>query len=93
MWDRLAVQTSLLDGISADDHGNLYVGERTQSCVLVLSAGGEFICSFGNSKGVKMLDAPHGVCVSGEYVYVTDWVKHNVSVFTTAGEHVTTFGE
>ena len=33
------------------------------------------------------------MCVSGQYVYVTDFGNHNISVFTTEGEYVTSFGE
>ena len=33
------------------------------------------------------------VCVAGQFVYVADNWKHCVSVFTTKGEHVTTFGQ
>ena len=32
------------------------------------------------------------MCVSGQYVYVSDLDKHCVSVFTAAGVHVTSFG-
>ena len=34
-----------------------------------------------------------GVCVSGQYVYVTDITIHCVSVFTTDGVYVTSFGQ
>ena len=29
------------------------------------------------------------VCVSGQYVYVSNWDGHNISVFTTQGQYVT----
>ncbi len=41
---------------------------------------------------MKKLNKPRGVCVSGQYVYVTNHYGHNVSVFTTEGEYVTSFG-
>ncbi len=33
------------------------------------------------------------MCVSGQYVYVTNYYGHNVSVFTTEGDYVTSFGQ
>ena len=35
---------------------------------------------------MNRLNDPHGVCASGQYVYVSNDDGHNVSVFTTAGE-------
>ena len=32
------------------------------------------------------------MCVAGQYMYVTDIDLHNVSVFTTEGAYVTSFG-
>ena len=79
--------------LTHDDHGNLYASVAN-SCIQVLSKDGEFLYSFGcDGNGVNKLCKPHGVCVSGQYVYVTDFGNHNISVFTTEGEYVTTFGE
>ena len=33
------------------------------------------------------------MCVAGQYVYVTDNTADRISVFTTEGGHVTTFGQ
>ena len=80
-------------GVSSDEHGNLYVSDYVKSCVHVFS-NGEFLHSFGcGEDGEKVLNGPYGVCVAGQYVYVADHKKHCVSVFTTKGEHVTTFGQ
>ena len=80
-------------GVSSDGHGNLYVADCGKSCVHVFS-NGEFLHSFGcGEDGEKVLSRPHGVCVAGQYVYVVKYGKHCVSVFTTKGEHVTTFGQ
>ena len=80
-------------GVSSDEHGNLYVSDNDKSCVHVFS-NGEFLHSFGcGEDGEKVLSDPRGVCVAGQYVYVANYGKHCVSVFTTKGEHVTTFGQ
>ena len=79
-------------GVSSDDHGNLYVSDYDKSCVHVFS-NGEFLHSFGCGKdGEKVLSHPHGLCVAGQYVYVVNWGKYCVSIFTTKGEHVTKLG-
>ena len=73
--------------LTHDDHGNLYVSV-VNSCIQVLSKDGEFLYSFGcDGNGVNKLYEPRCVCVSGQYVYVTDF--DNISVFTTEGEYVT----
>ena len=81
-------------GVCADNHGNLYVTDYAKSRIHVFSNDGVFLRLFGrDGNGVERLNSPHGVCVSVQYVYVANYSGHNVSVFTTAGDHVTTFGE
>ena len=59
----------------------------------VISKDGVILRSFGcDRNGVKILNRPDGICVSGQFVYVTNIHGHNVSVFTTAGDYVTSFG-
>ena len=83
----------IFKGVSADNHGNLYFTDSTNDCIQVFSNDGSFLRSFGSdSNGVKRLDFPYYVCVSGSYVYVTN-DSHYVSVFTTAGDYVTSFGQ
>ena len=80
-------------GVSSDEHGNLYGSDHDKSRVHVFS-NGEFLHSFGcGEDGEKVLLCPRGVCVAGLYVYVVNYGKHCVSVFTTKGEHVNTFGQ
>ena len=81
-------------GISADNHGNLYVTDFTNDCIQVFSNDDVFLRSFGrDSNGLERLYRPYYVCVSGHYVYVTNSSRHYVSVFTTAGDYVTSFGQ
>ena len=80
--------------VSSDGHGKLYVGATSHSCIQVLSKGGEFLHSFeSDENGVNKLSNPRGVCVAGQYVYVTDYSNNNISIFTTEGEYVTSFGQ
>ncbi len=77
--------------ISTHLHSNIYVTDYHEY-IRVFSKEGVFLHSFGcDSNGVKRLERPYGVCVSGCYVYVTDFDGDNVSVFTTSGDYVTSF--
>ena len=79
--------------LSPDSHGNLYVTDYYRSVIRVFSIDGDLLRSFGcDEGGVKKLKRPLGVCVAGQYVYVTDGGLYNVSVFTTEGAYVTSFG-
>ena len=79
--------------LSSDSHGNLYVTDWDKSMIRVFSNDGVLLRSFGcDSNGVKGLNKPRGVCVSGQYVYVSNEGGY-VSVFTTAGHYVTSFGQ
>ena len=80
--------------ISSDEHGNLYVCNETKSCANVYTNDGQLLHSFGcDEDGVKKLNRPRGVCVSGQYVYVSNYDNPNISVFTTQGQYVTSFGQ
>ena len=81
-------------GISSDEGGNLYICDSGKSCVHVFSNGGAFLRSFGQGgDGVEKLICPWGVCVAGQYVFVSEHTGQRLSVFTTEGEHVTTLGQ
>ena len=80
--------------ISSDSGGNLFISDMDHSCIRVLDKAGTLLRSFGcDTKSMKRLLQPRGVCVCGQYVYVSDWGSHSVIVFTTAGEYVTLFGQ
>ena len=80
--------------LSSDNHGNLYVIEYGKSMIRVFSNDGVLLRSFGcDDNGMNRLNYLYGVCVSGQYVYVSNDYGHNVSVFTTAGHYVTSFGK
>ena len=76
--------------ISVDIHQNLYVSDINNFCVHVFTNRGVYIRSIGHEK--EELKKPWGLCLHGQYVYITD--KTNcVFVFTTHGEFVTSFGQ
>ena len=70
-------------GLCSDEHSNVYVCDFNRLPVQVFS-------NDRDRDGVKKLNGPHDVCVSG---HVTNYHGHSVSVFTTNGDYVTTFGQ
>ena len=88
----IGVHNSKMHGLCPDSHQNVYACDSKNSCIQVFSKGGELLRSFGsNENGIKRLQWPYGVCVAGQYVYVTDDVC-KIFVFTTEGYYVTSFG-
>ena len=87
-------KSGMFASISSDEHGKLYVSDRENSCIVVFNGGGQFLRSFGcDENGIKKINSPWGVCVSGQFVYVSSWDSNDISVFTTLGEYVTSFGK
>ena len=82
-------------GISSDDNNNLYVSDYERECVHVFSNSGEFLHSIGHDQGGDDMNLRgfSGVCVVGQYVHVTECDSACVSVFTTEGGYVTSFGQ
>ena len=83
--------------ISADSHSNIFVTDRDKQCIRAFSQHGDPLQSFNfDRNGINVLTRPLGLCVSGQFIYVCnngcDNDNHNVSVFTTEGVYVTTFG-
>ena len=83
-----------LTGIASDNYGNVFTTDHTNNCIQVFSNDGVLLRSFGcDENGVKKLSSPSGICVSGQYVYVSNITSHCVSVFTTDGVYVSSFGQ
>ena len=80
-----------VNDISVDIHQNLCVSDTINSCVHVFSIDGVHFHFIGHEK--EELKKPIGLCVHGQYVYVTDVNSQCVFLFTTDGEYVTSFGQ
>ncbi len=79
--------------ISSDEYGHVYAVDSSR--VQIFNNLGSFVRSFGFDKereGLDALKSPSGICVSGQYVYVTDSTEHNITAYTTDGEYVCSFG-
>ena len=69
--------------LSVDKATNqIFVNESVKGYVSIYSAEGEFIKSFGG----EQLNCPYGICVSGEFVFVTDEGNKSVFKFDKTGE-------
>ena len=71
---------------------NLYA-TASDNLVHVFSKDGSLLRTIGcDDTGVNRLNGPTDVCTSGDHVYVSNYDGHDVSVFTTSGDYVTSFG-
>ncbi|RIK40591.1 MAG: hypothetical protein DCC58_13660 [Chloroflexi bacterium] len=74
-------------GIDVDDNGNVYVADIFR--VQVFSSTGEFLRSFADEDDDAPVDTPLGLEVRGNRVYSS---SNSVSVYSTAGEYLTSWG-
>ena len=78
--------------IDFDTQGNIYILDYSKHQVLMFSESGHYLHHFGQKgQGEGELNCPYGLCVSGDYVYVTEY--NRISVFRTSGEFVHSFGK
>ena len=77
--------------IAFDDANNLYVTEWGNHRVQVLTTEGQFLRAFQQKTNGQILHHPWAIAVdSSNTVYVSE--SHCVSVFTSQGTYITTFG-
>ena len=77
--------------LDLDTKGNIGLNKDQ---VLVFNEDGKYLHQFGQKgQGKGELNEPEGLCISGDYVYVTEWGNSCVSVFHTSGEFVHSFGK
>ena len=74
-----------------DSDGNVYVADEINSRVQVVSPHGQHLRNIGSNSGELAL--PSSVAIHRGKVFVTDLEGHSVSVFTTAGKFVASFGD
>ena len=87
------IETTGIQGCSLalDGDSKLYICDAVSHRIHILSDQGECLDSIGNKPGLG-LQTPHFVCIDGNLVYVTEYKGHCVSVFTTSGKFLTSFG-
>ena len=90
----VGANNTTLCGLCPDSQQTVYVSDYDNSIIQVYSKDGELLRSFGcDENGGRRLESPWGVCVAGQYVYVTDIGAHKIVVFTTEGDYVTSCGD
>ena len=78
--------------VAFDDTGHVYVVDYYNHRVQKFSPRGEPLMTFGSfTAATGKLAYPNGIHISRQFVYVTDGTP-SVSVFTTNGEFVASFG-
>ena len=79
--------------IDFDAQGNIFILDSDKHQLMVFSVNRQYLRHFGREgQGEGELSRPRGLCVSGDYVYVTE-LFNRVSVFHTSGEFVHSFGK
>ncbi|KAK8781286.1 hypothetical protein V5799_017377 [Amblyomma americanum] len=91
------------ESICVDNAGRIYVCDTCNHRIQVLDHDGIFLREIGThaqpenafNRSRSMFQEPTGVAVSadGQRVVVCDFGSHRVHVFSSAGEHLTTFGQ
>ena len=72
-------------GIAIDDASNeVFVVDWYIDLVIVFSSEGDFIRKFGE----EQLDSPYGICLSGEFLFVSSLSNSVISKFAKTGEFV-----
>ncbi len=81
-----------IKGVACTDNA-IYAINSDKLEIEVFSKDGFFLKSFNClSNGIKMLNDPQSIAVSGPFIYIANLLGHNVSVFTTEGDYVTSIG-
>ena len=75
--------------VDFDSQGNMYVLDSSEKQILVFNEDRKYQHRFGQSKYSDL----EKLCIHGDYVYVTQWASHSVSVFQTSGKHVHSIGK
>ena len=80
--------------VSFDDANNLFVADRGNHCVLVLTTEGQFLRRFSQKANGEFLNYPRSIAIdSSNIVYVSEnGLSKCVSVFTSQGDYITSFG-
>ena len=70
-----------INGVSLDKEGGMYVADGNNSCIHLFSDE-SYVRKIGTKADLK---CPMGVAVSGNYVYITDWMAHSLLCYNVSG--------
>lgn len=77
-------------GIDGDNEGNVYVADLYNGKISIFTKKGEFIKYFNDKE--KLIQAPGGLRISGNKLYVTDIEKNKIFVFDLKGKKLLEIG-
>lgn len=81
-------------GIAGDNQGNIYVADLYNGCISVHDSKGKFIKYFAEKDPrEKLIEAPGGLRIYNNRVYVTDIQQSKVLVFDLAGKKLQEIGK
>ena len=81
--------------IAIDSQGWVYVADTLNNSIQKFSPEGNFVTQFGNCESFPgQLNKPAGIAIDTEatgLVYVSEWGKNRISIFTSEGVFVNSF--
>ncbi|KAI6648459.1 Tripartite motif-containing protein 3-like [Oopsacas minuta] len=77
-----------INGIFLDKEGSMFVADGNNSCIHIFS-NESYVKKVGDKADLK---CPMGVSVSGNFVYVTDWMAHTLLSYNLSGKLVKKIG-
>lgn len=77
-----------INGISLDKEGGMFVADGNNSCIHIFSDE-TYVKKIGDKAELK---CPMGVAVSGNFVYITDWMAHTLLCYNVSGKMVKKVG-
>ncbi|MCW2766761.1 MAG: hypothetical protein JWO11_2720 [Nocardioides sp.] len=79
--------------VDRDAAGNVYAAAPTEDVVYKFSSTGTLLAKFGShGTGAGQFDGAYGVAVKGDRIYVSEMDNNRISVLTTSGSFVGSFG-
>ncbi|MBI4689744.1 MAG: 6-bladed beta-propeller [Nitrospirae bacterium] len=79
--------------IAVDPGGKIYVADKANKRIQVLSQDGKMVNEWSSRKGYKWtMESPSGIALYGDRVYITDSSLDKVLIFTKDGEFIDEFG-
>ena len=77
-----------INGISLDKEGGMFVADGNNSCIHIFSDE-TYVKKIGGKADLK---CPMGLAVSGNFVYITDWMAHTLLCYNVSGKMVKKIG-
>ena len=87
-------QFKMISDVTVDKQGRIHIVDTQAYSVKIFTPDGKFLSqvgSRGESDGQFM--RPWGICTKDDYIYVSDYIRHNVQMFDIEGNFIKLVGE